>query len=151
MARAGPSMRATSVGTPSRHAPSAPDTLLSELKLLMSPPTKSLISIPCEHGQRGREAVEEVAAADGADLAGAEEARRGNAQRVLDRGRIVVGQVEHVRAAAVAGEQQGAGRTRRAKGERLSPQGLAEVLVGGGPVADVHPHRLADTDLLADG
>ena len=44
-----------------------------------------------EDGDRRGEPVQEVAAADRADLAGAEEAAGGRAERVLDRRRVVVG------------------------------------------------------------
>ena len=50
-----------------------------------------------EDGDRRREPVEEVTAADRPDLAGAEEAAGGGAERVLDGGGVVVGDVEHLR------------------------------------------------------
>ena len=104
-----------------------------------------------EDRDRRGEAVQEVAPADRPDLAGAEEAGRGHAEGVLERGRVVVGDVEHVRAAAVAGEQQRPGRALVAQRQRLRLQRLAQVLVGGRAVAHVHADRLADPDPLADG
>ena len=94
------------------------------------------------HG--GREAVQERVAADRADLAGGEEARRGRAGELLVEGvSVVVGRAEHRLAAAVAGEDERAGR--RAAAERLAAQAerLAQVAVGRGGVARVQPHDRA--------
>src|SRR6185503_293947 len=95
-----------------------------------------------EHGERGGEAVQERLAAHGADLARAEEARdRVVPEQFRDGATVVVGLVEHARAATVAGEEERPGRTlavqRRA-------EALAQVGVGGGSVADVEAERLAD-------
>ena len=54
-------------------------------------------------------------------------------------------------AAAVAGEEQRAGCAVRAERLGLGAQRLAEVLVGGGRVAHMEPHGLADPHPLADG
>src|SRR5436190_12117074 len=94
--------------------------------------------------------MQEVAPADRADLAGAEEARRGRAQGVLEGRGIVVGYVEHVRAAAIAGEEQRPGGATGAERLRLAAQGLAEILVGGGRIPDLKPHGLPDAHRLAD-
>src|SRR5690606_30246705 len=81
-----------------------------------------------EHG--GGEAVDVVAAGHGADLAGGEEAGDADrAERLADRGRVVVGGAEHGGAAAVAGEQQGAGDAAALR--HVAVERLVEVLVGG--------------------
>src|SRR5215212_1695234 len=90
-----------------------------------------------EHRHRGRESVEEVAAADRADLPRAEEAARRGAEDVLDRRRIVIRHVEHVGPAAVAGEDEGTGRPFRPQRRGLRAQRLAQVLVRRGAVAHV--------------
>ena len=67
--------------------------------------------ITAEDGEAGGEAVQEVAAADRADLAGAERAReRQRAEQLVDDAGVVVGRAEEVPTAPVAGEQ----RARRA-------------------------------------
>ena len=83
---------------------------------------RSRPSLAREDGERRGEPVQEVAPADRADLAGAEEAAGRDAERVLDRDRVVVGDVEHVRAAAVAGEQQRAGGAARRRAPRSAPR-----------------------------
>jgi len=55
-----------------------------------------------------------------------------------------------VRAAAVAGEDQRAGRLGGAERLGLGPERGAQVLVGGGAVANVHAHGLADPDPLTE-
>ena len=74
----------------------------------------------------------------------------GRAQRVLDRRRVVVRHLEHVGAAAVAGEEQRARGAAGAERLRLGAQRLAQVLVGRRAVADLQPHGLAHPDPLAD-
>src|SRR5581483_341642 len=102
-----------------------------------------------EQRDRGREAVEERAPADGADLAAAEEpGDRVRADRTRDGERIVVRLREHVRAAPVAGERERAGGAAAAE---PGVEALAEILVGAGGVAAVEAKRLADAHLLADG
>src|SRR2546426_730798 len=113
-ARAGPLTTATSTGTESRHS-------LRWDKLTLR-----------EQGHRRGEAVEEVAASDRPDLPGAEESAGRDAEGILDRRGVVVGHLEHMQAAAVAGEQQDAGRPRRAERLELGAERRAQVLVGGG-------------------
>src|SRR5205809_7599332 len=81
-----------------------------------------------EHGHRRREAVHEVTAPDRADLAGAEEAAGRRREGVLDRTGVVVGHVEHVGTATVAGEEQHAGGARRPHRLRLVAERGAEIL-----------------------
>ena len=59
-----------------------------------------------EEGDAGGEAVEERAAADRADLAGAEHPGAAAAGDLGHQLRVVVGPTEEVRAPAVAGEQR---------------------------------------------
>jgi NAD(P)-dependent dehydrogenase (short-subunit alcohol dehydrogenase family) len=74
-----------------------------------------------EQGDGGGEGVQEVLAADRAELARAEEAgQRDVAQGGRDEPRVVVGLVEQPRAAAVAGEQQRPGGTAAAEGLGLA-------------------------------
>jgi hypothetical protein len=92
--------------------------------------------------------VEERLAADGADLAGAEEARYGvAAQQFADCARVVVWGGEEARPAPVAGEEESAGGTVAV--DRVG-QVLAQVLVGRVGVAHVEAERLADADGLGD-
>ncbi len=103
----------------------SPSPTSSASALATSSARLSAISPSREDRDRRREPVQEVAAADRADLAGAEEAAGRRAERVLERQRVVVGGLEHVRAAAVAGEQQRPGRAvrRRAPGPgRAAPR-----------------------------
>ena len=75
-----------------------------------------------------------VAAADGTELAGAEHpGQRRRAKQISDHGGVVVGRVEELAAASVAGEYEGtAGGT--------SGQYGVEVLVGAGGVAHLELH-----------
>jgi hypothetical protein len=96
------------------------------------------------------EAVQEGAATYGPDLSAAEEAgHRPPAERLADHACVVVRRREHLRAAAVAGEKQRPSRARGRAAERAI-EGLLEVLVCRGGVADVEAQRLADPHLLAD-
>src|SRR5712692_5682072 len=101
-----------------------------------------------EDGQGGGEPVQEGLAADGTDLAAAEEAGEGLRPECLgDDARVVVGLGEHVRAAAVAGEEQCPGRPPAA--ERAA-QRLPEICVRRGCVADEEAQRLPDPDAVAE-
>ena len=62
----------------------------------------------------------------------------------------MVGDLEHVGAAAVAGEEQGARGALRAEGLCLCAERLAQVLVGRGGVPDLEADGLTDPNLLAD-
>src|SRR4249919_1449099 len=88
--------------------------------------------------------MEEVAAPDRSDLAGAERSREWDrAEQVLHHAGVVVGDAEEVAATSVAGEQQGS--------VGVDPgEHLPEILVGGARVPDVELHGLTDPDLLAD-
>src|SRR5438552_288643 len=101
--------------------------------------------LAAEQRDRGREAVEEVAAADRTELAGSEETGDLRAvERLGEDAGVVVGLVEEVPAPPVAREQQG--------GVRLpSGEEQAEVLVGGGAVAHLELDGGADLDQRVDG
>src|SRR6266516_6438512 len=101
-----------------------------------------------EDGQGGREAVQEGLAADGADLAAAEEAGQGlSPKRLGDDARVVIRLREHVRPAPVAGEEQRPGWPRLA--ERASER-LAEICVRRGRIADEEAQGLADPHRVAE-
>ena len=74
----------------------------------------------------------------------------GTPSAVLEGGRVVVRNLEHVGAASVAGEEQRACGAVRAERLSLDAQRLAEVLVRGRGIADMQPHGLAHSDRLAD-
>src|SRR5207247_4038699 len=96
----------------------------------------------------GGEAVQERLAADRTELSCAEEAReRVAAERLAHGAGVVVRLGEHVRAAPVAGEEEGAGRPLAVQGVS---EALAEIIVGRAGVADVEAERLADAYRLAD-
>src|SRR6266508_2436904 len=100
-----------------------------------------------EDRHAGGEGVEEVAAADRAELALGEEPGHGRlAGGRGDADGVVVGLAEEVAAAPVAGEQQHPPRL--PAGHRRQQQ--LEVLVRGGRVADVELQRLADLDAVGD-
>src|SRR5262245_27640624 len=95
--------------------------------------------------------MDEVLAADGAELALGEEAGHGDVPRLgADGPGVVVRLVEEARAAAVAGEEQGAGRPVLVGAEVELEQGV-QVFVGSLGVADVELHRLADPDPVGEG
>src|SRR5215207_530015 len=100
-----------------------------------------------EDGDGGGEAVEEVLASDGADLAGGEESRgRRSRERFVDRRGVVIGVAEQVAAPAVAREQERAGRGAAAKRPHADAEGLAEVAVGARGVAGVEADDLPGVD-----
>src|SRR5207253_650190 len=85
--------------------------------------------VSAEDGDAGREAVQEIPAADRPDLTGAEgPGHRHLAEQLRDHTGVVVRPAEEPRAAAVAGEHQRAGA-------RDAGQEAAQVLVGGIRVA----------------
>ena len=95
--------------------------------------------------------MDEVLAADGADLAHGEEAGDGDrAEDLVDQAHVVVGLVEEPGAAAVASEEQGTRRAGRWPDCRAQRAGFAQVLVGGLGVADVELDGLADADQVGD-
>ena len=76
---------------------------------LLGPPPPSLRLL--EQHDAGREAMEEVLAADRADFAHGEEAGDGDrAEDLVNHAHVVIGLVEEPRAATVAGEEQGPDR-----------------------------------------
>src|SRR5690348_108067 len=96
-----------------------------------------------QHDAR-REAVDEVLAADRAELAGGEEAgERDRARLLLDRLRVVVRPREEARPSAVAAEEQGP-RGMLLMSVHVHLEQGAEVLVGRLGVADMELDRLAD-------
>ena len=84
------------------------------------------------------------------DLPSAEESGRRHPEDILQRRGIVVRDLEHVRATAVAGEQQGAGRPGRAERLHLEAEARPQVLVRGRAVAKVHTDGLPDPYPLAE-
>lgn len=93
--------------------------------------------------------MQEVAAADRAQLALGEEAGHGGAGGGLgDPGGVVVGGTEEAAPAAVAGEQQHPAGAHRPGPDRREQR--LQLLAGGGRVAHVELHGLADRDGVAD-
>ena len=94
--------------------------------------------------------MDEVLATDGAEFSHGEEAGDGDgAEGLVEGGEVVVGGGEEAGAAAVAGEEEGAGGC-----AGLGRGGLQEgfeVFVGGGGVSDVELDGLADADEVGDG
>src|SRR5208283_5533057 len=90
-----------------------------------------------EQHHAGREAVDEVLAADRSKLTLGKETRHRHAARLAANGpRVVVLFLKEASPPAVAGEQQGAGRLSRMRAQVLL-QKCTQVLVGGFGVADV--------------
>ena len=97
-----------------------------------------------EQRQAGGEAVDEVLAADGAELALGEEAGdRNGAGLGAEDARVVVGLVKQAGAAAVAAEDQRRPGPLLVRAQVELQQGV-QVLVGCRGVADVELHRLTD-------
>jgi CheY-like chemotaxis protein len=95
-----------------------------------------------EDGQGGGEAVQEGLAADRPELAAAEEAGQGlRPERFADDQRVVVRRRKHVRAAAVAGEEQ---RSGWARARERAAQCPPEICVRRGGVADEEAQGLPD-------
>src|SRR5215211_5291803 len=116
-------------------------------------PRSSMWRASLREDRDGRgEAVQEVLAADRADLAGGEEpGRRRVEQGLRQRVGVVVGVGEHVAPAPVAGEQQRTRRRAAAERGHLHRQRLAQVTVRAEGVARVQPHDLAGVHVGGHG
>ncbi len=104
-----------------------------------------------EEGQAGREAVDEVLAADGAKFSLGEETGHGNETGLgADDAGVVVGHGERPCAASIAAKQQGRSR-RLLVGGAIHLQKRVQVLVRCLGVAHVELDRLSDTDAIGNG
>jgi inner membrane transporter RhtA len=141
-------------GVAVHRAPDAEEEQTAEEEPAPGPPMATGAVRPsasAEDRDRRGEAVQERLAADRADLARGEEARRGSAaEGVADGERIVVGVAEHPAAATVAGEDERAGRraARRApaaagRGRRVGRGGRRRRRgrAGGRPARDARTPR----------
>src|SRR4051812_29758739 len=130
--------------TPAKsNSPASATTVASSSCRVSIPSSATSVDSKCrallrgEKGNAGREAVHEAALADRPDLAGGEEAgSRRRADLARKRVRVVTGAAEHVRTAAVAGEDQRT-RGRAVKLARRPLERIAQVDVGGRSVTHV--------------
>src|SRR5437588_5501652 len=131
-----------------RPPPTTADTSCNEAgpgRMRRSSAVRKRTSVPSarEHGQRGREPVQEAPASNRPDLARSEEPRRRRAAELtLDRLGVVVAHAEHRAAPTVARKQERARRP--AAGDRLGLEAerAAKVLVGGASVSGMEAHDL---------
>lgn len=103
-----------------------------------------------EAGDAGREAVNIVLAADGAEFPLGEEAGHGElAEDLLDRAGVVMRFVEKASSATVATEEQGGTRRRGLFGSMLIQQ-VDEIFVGGVGVSNVELDCLSRSNEIAN-